>query len=69
MSTGLDPRASEGHLHAFMRLPVTMPASLVVRLSTKDLETLDKAGDREEFWMASKTIVERLVVRHYGRGG
>ena len=50
-------------MHAFMRLPVTMPASLVVRLSAKDLETLDKAGDREEFWMASKTIVERLERR------
>jgi len=39
-----------------MRLPVTMPAALVVRLSEKDLETLDKAGAREEYrgpWQTS----------------
>jgi hypothetical protein len=68
VSTGLDPRVSERHLRAFMRLPVTMPAALVVRLSEKDLETLDKAGAREEYRGALADIVERLKRGHSERG-
>ena len=50
----------ENRVHAVRELPWPIPALTVIQMTDEDLDFLDAAYDKPEYWSTLNTIVRRI---------
>ncbi len=51
----------ERRLAQLHRLPWPIPAAVIMRMTSEDLDALDMAANRDEWWSVLRQVVERIT--------